>query len=271
MKTRTVMIISCAIVPVVLSGSLFIGPSGIIPGNNLFAAMRHVSSTDISLINSILFDIRLPRILLVFLTGSVLALCGCSLQAIFRNPLADPYVLGLSSGAAFGAALALAALPWLPVQVSAFIFGMIAVGLCYGIARKSKTVSTVSLILAGIVINGVFTALLTIVQFLSDPFKLQTIVHWTMGNFHNAAWNTLLPSAFPALAGATVLLLMRWRMNILALGDDEARSSGANPEREKVFILVSATLATSSVVSVAGIIGLYGLVIPAYSANVRRS
>lgn len=263
MNKRTLIAVMYTLAPLVIALSLFIGPSVNATINGFSALIgRPAPSGESTIASTILFDVRLPRIILVFLTGSVLALCGCSLQAIFRNPLADPYVLGLSSGAAFGAAFALAIAPWLPVQISAFIFGLAAVALSYSIARKQKTVSIVSLVLAGIVVNGVFTALLTIVQFLSDPFKLQTIVHWTMGNFHNAGWNAVTPSALSALVGAAVLLIMSWRMNALAMGDDEARTAGANPEREKMVVIIAATLAASSVVAVAGIIGLYGLVVP---------
>ena len=213
------------------------------------------------LIRSVIFDVRLPRILLTFLVGGALSVSGCGLQAVFRNPLTDPYILGLSSGAAFGAAIALA-FTFIPVQVSAFIFGAIAVAMSYFMARKNKSVSIVSLILAGIIVSGIFTALLTIVQFLNDPFKLQTIVHWTMGNLHNANWTKLKSAAIPIILGISVLLLFRWRINVIAMGDDEAQSAGLNPDREKIIILIAATLASSSAVAVAGIIGLYGLIVP---------
>jgi iron complex transport system permease protein len=173
----------------------------------------------------------------------------------------SPYILGLSSGAAFGAALAMAT-AWMPIQVSAFVFGMTAVGLSYFLARTGKAVSVVTMVLAGIVVSGIFTALLTIVQFLSDPFKLQTIVHWTMGNLHNASWAKLKSAGIPILAGVTVMFLLRWRMNVLALGDDETRSVGLNPDREKIMLLVPATLAATASVAVAGVISLVGLVIP---------
>ena len=213
------------------------------------------------LIRSVIFDVRLPRILLTFLVGGALSVSGCGLQAVFRNPLTDPYILGLSSGAAFGAAIALA-FTFIPVQVSAFLFGAIAVAMSYFMARKNKSVSIVSLVLAGIIVSGIFTALLTIVQFLNDPFKLQTIVHWTMGNLHNANWTKLKSAVIPIILGISVLLLFRWRINVIAMGDDEAQSAGINPDREKIIILIAATLASSSAVAVAGIIGLYGLIVP---------
>jgi iron complex transport system permease protein len=245
--------------PVILA-SLFIGPSHTAtPGAIVDLLLK--TSDDSYLIKSIIFDVRLPRILLSFLVGGSLAISGCSVQAIFRNPLTDSYILGLSSGAAFGAALALA-YAFLPVQLSAFIFGLLAVGLSYFTARKNKNVSIVSLILSGIIVSGIFTALLTIVQFFSDPFKLQSIIHWTMGNLHNANWEKLRSSVIPITVGVFVIFVYRWRLNVLALGDDEAKTVGINPERDKIIILIAATLASSSSVAVAGIIGLYGLMVP---------
>lgn len=245
--------------PIILA-SLFIGPSQTASPDAIFNLIfKNTGNT--SLIQSVIFDVRLPRILLTFLVGGSLAISGCSIQAIFRNPLTDSYILGLSSGAAFGAALALA-YSFLPVQVSAFIFGLIAVGLSYFMARKNKNVSIVSLILSGIIVSGIFTALLTLVQFYSDPFKLQSIVHWTMGNLHNANWEKLQSSVIPITVGVIVLFVYRWRLNVLALGDDEARTVGINPEKDKLIILIASTLAASSSVAVAGIIGLYGLIVP---------
>lgn len=248
-------------IPVIVA-SLFIGPAG---DSNFVAFIRWFFRGDES-INSemlinILLQVRMPRILLVFITGGILAVSGAALQAIFRNPLVDPYVLGLSSGAAFGAALGL----WLaviPVQLSSFVFALAAVGLSYFMARKNKQISIVSLILAGIITNGIFTALLTIIQIMSDPFKLQSIVHWTMGNFHNANWDRLQMAMLPILAGLVILFVMRWKLNVIAIGDDEAASVGLNPGRLKLWILLGATLAGSAAVAVSGIIGLYGLIVP---------
>jgi len=209
----------------------------------------------------IILNARLPRILLAFLAGGVLSSAGCALQALFRNPLVSPYILGLSSGSAFGAALAMTT-SWLPLQPTAFAFGIFAVGIAYFMARSRRSVSVVSLILSGVIVNGIFTALLTIVQFLTDPFRLQTIAHWTMGDLHNARWEELESAAPLCLIGIFWLFLLRWRMNVLALGDDETRAVGLNPEREKMMILIPATLAASAAIAVAGVIGLVGLVVP---------
>ncbi len=260
MKKRViVLLIYLLSLPIVLA-SLFIGPSETATPSAIFNLIFN-NEGNTYLIKSVLFDVRLPRILLTFLVGGSLAISGCSIQAIFRNPLTDSYILGLSSGAAFGAALSLA-YAFLPVQISAFIFGLLAVGLSYFMARKNKNVSTVSLILSGIIVSGIFTALLTVVQFFSDPFKLQSIVHWTMGNLHNANWEKLQSAVLPLSAGLLVLFIYRWRLNVLALGDDEARTVGINPKKDKLIILTAATLGASSAVAVAGIIGLYGLIIP---------
>jgi iron complex transport system permease protein len=213
------------------------------------------------MVEAIILNVRLPRILLAFLVGSALTVSGNSFQALFRNPLVSPDILGLSSGAAFGAAIALIS-PVLPLQPSAFLFGLLAVGASYFLALTGRGVSTVSLILAGIIISGLFTALLTIVQFLTDPFRLQTIVHWTMGNLHNASWSKVASAALPILFGMLWLFVMRWRLNVIALGDDETRAVGLNPEKEKVLILLPATLTASASVAVAGIIGMVGLAAP---------
>lgn len=252
----------------VLFLSLFVGPSGEADARHLFFWLREMLFDQASpiqlnknLIYTILWEVRMPRILLTFLVGGALACSGSAFQTLFRNPLVSPYILGLSSGAAFGAALAMGT-SFLPVQVSAFVFGIMAVGISYTIARTGKSISIVTMVLSGIIVSGVFTALLAIVQYLIDPFKLQGIVHWTMGNLHNAGWSTLKSTWAPVVTGMAGLVVLRWRMNVLALGDNEARSVGLNPEREKLLILVPATLAASAAVAAAGVITLIGLVVP---------
>ncbi|MFZ2445349.1 MAG: iron ABC transporter permease [Syntrophobacteraceae bacterium] len=249
--------------PVVLL-SLFVGPADTVDPAQLLRWLVQPSSgtiPDEELIRTIIWDVRLPRIVLTFLVGGSLASSGNALQALFRNPLVSPYLLGLSSGAAFGAALALAT-SWLPLQASAFSSGMAAVGISYFLARTRKSVSVVALILSGIIVTGIFSSLLTIVQFLTDPFRLQTIVHWTMGNLHNASWAKVRSAAPLIVLGTVWLFMLRWRMNVLALGDVEARAVGLNPDWQKVLILVPATLSASASVAVAGVIGLVGLVVP---------
>ncbi|KAB2922114.1 MAG: iron ABC transporter permease [Bacteroidetes bacterium] len=245
----------------VIAGALFAGSSSVVSAADVWRALTEPSAPLTDAARTVLFDVRLPRILLAFITGAILSSSGAAMQAVFRNPLVDPYVLGLSSGAAFGAALA-AATGFSPMLLPAFLFGAGATALSAAAASKRGRISVVSLILAGIVVNGIFTAALTVVQYMSDPFTLQTIVQWTMGGFQTAGWEKTALAAGPAAAGAGVLLLYRWRLNVLAMGDDEARSSGLHPVREKLIILSAAGLACAAGVAVAGIIGFYGLIVP---------
>jgi len=267
MRTRVKELLLYLLPLPLLLGSLFIGPSEVVgPQDVLSWILRsmHIptmSMNDEALVNAVIINVRLPRIILVFLTGAALTMSGNSMQALFRNPLVSPDILGLSSGAAFGAALALA-IPALPLQTTAFVFGLAAVAMSYFLAISRKVVSTVSLILAGVIVSGIFTSGLTIVQFLTDPFKLQTIVHWTMGNMHNASWKKVISAAPPIVLGGIWLFLMRWRMNVLALGDEETRAVGLNPEREKLLILIPATLVATASVAVVGVIGMVGLAVP---------
>jgi iron complex transport system permease protein len=211
--------------------SLLIGPSDIAGPFDVFhwigahlGLSPPLAASEESLIRTVVWEVRLPRILLAFMVGAALTVSGNSLQALFRNPLVSPDILGLAAGAAFGAALSVS-LGYLPLQTTAFCFGLLAVGLSYFLALRRQGVSIVSLILAGVIVSGIFTALLTIVQFLTDPFKLQTIVHWTMGNLHHADWMKVRSSALPILLGLAWLMVIRWRLNVIALGDEETRTA----------------------------------------------
>lgn len=210
---------------------------------------------------SVLFDIRLPRVILSMLVGASLSVAGTSFQAVLKNPLVEPYTLGLSSGAAFGAALALSFLN-IPVQISAFIFACISVAICYLIATKDGDTSALSLILSGVVISSLFTAFLSILQIMIDPMKLQGLIYWIMGSMHTSSWQKIY-SVFPyMLVGFLLTYIFRWKLNILALGEKESIILGVNPQKYKLIFILSATLLASSAVSVSGIISLVGLMIP---------
>ncbi len=215
------------------------------------------------LMQNILVNVRLPRILLTFMVGAALATAGNGLQALFRNPLVDSYVLGISSGAAFGAALALS-LSWLSPNLSAFIFGVCAVGLTYLFAHQKheSQTSLVMVILSGMIVSGLFLAGLTVIQYLSDPFKLQAIVQWTMGNLHQASWQKVQYAVLPICIGLGGLFAMRWRLNLMALGAEEAQAVGVNPRWEQLLLIALVTVCTSTSVAAAGIISLYGLFMP---------
>lgn len=250
--------------------SLLIGPSqqyGVMDYAQWFLqfvfGVVFFDSAQFQLMQNIVLNVRLPRVLLTFMVGAALATAGNGLQALFRNPLVDSYVLGISSGAAFGAALALS-LTWLSPNLSAFVFGICAVMLTYLFAyqKHEQQASLVMVILSGMIVSGLFLAGLTIIQYLSDPFKLQAIVQWTMGNLHQASWEKVQYACLPIAVGLIGLYVMRWRLNLMALGAEEARAVGVNPQREQMILIVLVTLCTSTSVAAAGIISLYGLFMP---------
>jgi len=169
------------------------------------------------------------------LVGGALSVSGVTLQGIFHNPLVDPFILGLSAGAAFGCALSIAFLPWLPIQGAAFLFSVLAAFLAYSLARTQGEVSRLPLVLSGVVISAFFSALVSILKFLVDPHKLASIVYWLMGSFSLADWKSTAVAAAGTGGGCGLLLLMRWRLNALSMGDEEARALGIHVEGTGFF------------------------------------
>lgn len=252
---------------ILLCVSLIIGSSQNIGFGELFyhiALELGISKDDLAIQGSlptILWQVRLPRIILTFLVGASLASSGGVLQAVFRNPIVDPFTLGISSGSAFGAALAML-FPVIAVNTSAFIFGVIAVAITYLVSYAGAKTSIVSMVLAGMIVSGVFTALLTVLQYLSDPYKLQAIIQWTMGNLHTASWQKVHTAIFPILIGLFIIIILRWKLNLLALGDQEAMAVGVNPTVLKLILMAVATMITASSVAAVGVISLFGLIVP---------
>ena len=213
-------------------------------------------------LKDIVFRIRLPRILLALMVGAALSISGASLQALFKNPLVNEFTLGISFGAAFGAALSLIFLgKTFPTQLAAFLFAIVAVLAVLLIAGRSD-IPIVSLLLTGVIISAFFSALLSLVEFFASPYSLQALFSWLMGNLSLAAWKDLAISIPLMAVGTIVLILLRWRMNVLSLSDEEAKSLGVDVKREKFLVVVAATLATAAATSVAGIIGWVGLIVP---------
>lgn len=212
----------------------------------------------------IVWTIRLPRILMAGLAGGALALCGATLQGVFRNPLVDPHIIGVSAGAAFGGTLAiLLSLSPLLLMLSTFTFGLLALMLVYAIAATLDRENRLMLILAGIILSGFFAALVSLLQYLADTEeKLPTIVFWLLGSFATADGDKLLMLLIPLLLGGGLLYRLCWRINILSLGDDDARALGVKvaPVRRLVLLLVA--LLVSAQVAVSGNIGWIGLVVP---------
>lgn len=209
-------------------------------------------------------NIRPPRILLAALVGACLSIAGVSYQGIFRNAMAAPDFLGASSGAAFGAALAiLLGLSSAGIAVCAFCFSLLTVALVFFVAQRAPGKRAANLILAGIMVSSLFSAGTSYIKLVADPSsKLPEITYWLMGSFSGKTWHDVRFALPFMLLGIVPLFLLRWRMNLLTMGDDEARAMGVDANRLRLLVVVCATLVTAASVSVSGVIGWVGLVIP---------
>ncbi|MBT9165805.1 MAG: putative ABC transporter permease protein [Chloroflexi bacterium] len=213
---------------------------------------------------TVVFQIRLPRVLMAMLAGAGLSIAGASFQGLFQNPLVSPGILGVSAGAGFGAALGiLIGGPAAIIQLFAFAFGITAVVGAYMISRTRMGSSLLMLVLAGMIIGAFFTALISLVKYVADPEEqLPTIVFWLMGSMAGASYKDLLWGAPPIFIGSSILLLLRWRINVLSLSEEEAQSLGINVQWLRWIVIIASTMITAAVVSLCGIVGWIGLVIP---------
>lgn len=241
-------------------GRIWISPA------EVFSAIAGVftGNADIPVLTQMtLWNLRLPRILLAAVAGAGLSAAGCAFQSLFANPLATPDTLGVASGASFGAALGLLlGFGMIGVQVSALIMGGIAVCLTWlGGTGKNKGLGTI--VLSGIMMGSLFNALVSVVKFVADEeSQLPAITYWLMGGLDHTSYKSLALGVPPILIGIIVLFLLRWRMNLLPLSEDEARSSGVNISVMRGITVVCATLITASCVSMCGQVGWVGLLIP---------
>ncbi len=247
--------------------SFIVGRYPIYPQEIIMAVasqILHNPSMSTPAINTIIFDIRLPRILAAMMVGAALSLAGASFQGLFRNPLVSPDKLGVSAGAGFGAALAiLFSAGVILIQFSAFMWGLVAVGLTYFFGSKFKGTSMMTLVLCGIVVAGLFAAFLSLIKYIADPnVQLQSIVFWLLGSLASVTNQDILLVALPILVGSSILLMIRWRINILSMGEEEAQTLGINIKRLQGIIIICCTLITAASVCICGIIAWVGLVIP---------
>jgi iron complex transport system permease protein len=215
-------------------------------------------------LDTVVMEIRLPRILAAILVGASSALAGTCFQGLFRNPLVSPDILGVSSGAGFGAAVAiLLSGNTIMIQIAAFLCALLAVGISYGVSRIVKGNATLSLILAGIAIGSFFSALLSLMKYAADPInQLPAITYWLMGSLASVSSKDLFIAAIPMVIGIITLVMMRWRFNVLAMGEEEAMALGINTGKLRAIIIVCCTMITASAVCISGTIGWVGLVIP---------
>ena len=216
----------------------------------------------------ILWQVRVPRVLLAFMVGGSLAAVGASLQALLRNPLADPYVIGISSGAALGAAVAVlfgvgfSILSLSVLPFSAFLGALLALLIVYRIAVSYGSFSIHTLLLGGVVLNAIFSALILFLTSLADPYKASGMYAWLMGSLTGPDFQTVLVLAVYLLFGVAVLVSQASALNLLTLGEEAARSLGIEVERVKRVLFAAAALLTGSVVAFSGLIGFVGLIVP---------
>ena len=213
---------------------------------------------------SVVTSIRLQRGIQGLLVGASLAASGACFQSLFRNPLVSSGMLGVSSGAGFGAALAILLFhSMFMTSLFAFCFGIAAVVLAYFAGKVSGGAPSVTLVLGGTIIQSIFSALLSLMKYVADPYsELPAITFWLMGSLASTRSSALALSTIPMLAGMAGMVLMRWRLNVLSMGDREARTLGLNVEFNKCLVIGFATLATAGAVCVSGVVGWIGLVVP---------
>ena len=251
----------------VLLGSLLLGRYALSPGQLLHMLWTKVNggAADWPLSDDkVVFAVRLPRVAAAALVGAALAVSGAAYQGMFRNPMVSPDILGASAGAGFGAAVAiLLGAGYFGISAAAFCCGLLAVAAAWLVSRLSRTNQTVALILAGMMISSLFSAGTSFVKLVADTQQqLPAITYWLMGSLSSVKDTDVLFLSIPVTLGMVPLLALRWRMNLLTLGEEEAQSMGVNTRRLRGTVIVCATLLTSASVAVSGMIGWVGLVIP---------
>jgi iron complex transport system permease protein len=217
--------------------------------------------------NVIVLRIRLPHTVLIAITGAALAGSGAAYQGLFRNPLADPYLIGVASGAGLGAVLAMS-LRWpsdllglFSIPAAAFVGATLTVILVYALARTGKTLPTTTLILAGVAV-GSFASALTSFLMLRSEGEVRRALAWLLGGSTMSGWDPVFAALPYVLAGLVVLTLAGHQLNVLQFGDEQAQQLGLNVERVKIFLILAASLTTAAAVAFSGVIGFVGLIVP---------
>ncbi|HIU75821.1 MAG TPA: iron ABC transporter permease [Candidatus Pelethocola excrementipullorum] len=265
-RYRRRMAILLAITIIVILISFWIGYYPLSPSQvwkAFLTGLGHTTDVESQAV-TIFWKIRLPRILSAMLIGSTLSVSGSVYQGMFQNPLVSPDILGVSAGASLGAACSIFfGFPYWSTQIFAFIGGLTAVLLSYLISRNTVHSQTLSLVLTGTMITALCNSVVTMIKYLSDPNDvLQQITFWLMGSLTKVNMEGVLWSAPPMLIGMVVIILLRWRLNLLSLNDEEAQSLGMNPRRFRLLFIMASTLLSASAVCLGGLIGWVGLMIP---------
>lgn len=272
MKKNLFLSLSCVVllalmVYAVTLGSVYIEPNIILRSIIEWIKYGMDGVTCDDSIRFIIFEVRLPRIILAVLTGSLLSMAGAVYQAIFQNPMADPYVIGISSGAAFGATIAIIFLPPMMllgnsiVSLAAFLSAILTSVLVYFISKTKRGVDTFSLLLTGVVISTVLSSFISLMM-LAHQDEAMKIMTWTMGSFNAKSWNHVLTILIPTVIGIFFTIYHGKDLNVLVMGEEEAMTMGLDTKRLKRNMLLICALLTSIAVSVSGIIGFVGLIVP---------
>lgn len=216
----------------------------------------------------IVLDVRLPRVLCCFLVGAALSVSGLVMQSLFKNPMASPSVLGISSGASFGASLAIsfgvggAVFGMYSTPALAFLFCFITMGAVYLIARTKYGVATTTLLLAGVAMGAFFNGLVSLIQYIADEDTLAAIVYWTMGSFNKCGWKSLYIAIVPVVIGLILIFLRFRELNLISAGEEQAANMGVNVKASRLILIVATSLCVGGSVAISGTIGFVGLIIP---------
>lgn len=257
-----------ATVGIAAVAATMIGPYPLTIGEILAAVGRRfagVREPGFETLETVLFSVRLPRIGAALLVGASLSAAGAVYQGLFRNPLVSPDILGVSTGAGLGAAAGIfLSLPVVAIQGLAFAAGLATVALVYAVATAVRGHEpTLVLVLAGVVIGALAGACISLLKILADPYdQLPAITFWLLGSLASIRPGDVATAAPAVLLSLVPLVLLRWRMNLMSLGDEEAAALGVDPRRLRVVFVAAATLMTASVVAISGVIGWVGLVMP---------
>jgi iron complex transport system permease protein len=279
----TLLLLAAAVLLSVAVGSVFIPPLKLLQALADRLASLHLTTPSPAAqdtVSIILFQLRLPRTALVAITGAALGGSGAAYQGLFRNPLADPYLIGVASGAGLGAVIAMS-IQWpyslgglLAIPIAAFLAALLTVALVYSLARVGKTAPTTNLILAGVAL-GSFASALTSFLMLRSQGDLHRAIAWLLGGGTIGGWNPVLAALPYILVGLGVLLVESHHLNVLQFGDEQAQQLGVPVEKVRLIIILAASLTTAAAVAFSGIIGFVGLVIPhvmrlAWGTDYRR-
>ena len=252
---------------IIFFGSFMVGQYPIMPDELIriiCSRFMDITQTWPDAAENVVFQIRLPRVIAAGLIGASLAVAGVSYQGMFQNPMVSPGVLGASNGAGCGAAIAIVmGLSYYSISLMAFIFGLGAVLLAYGISRVSRINPVLAMILAGMLISSLFGSITSFIKLIADTqSQLPAITYWLMGSLVSIQPSDVKFVIIPMIIGMVPLILLRWRINLLTVGEEEALSMGIDTTKLRLVVIVCATLLTSVSVAVSGVIGWVGLVIP---------